>query len=176
MFLFPAPVLVTFDDLLVRPVRRLVAPDMSFPGVVRSDPAMTPLLRAIPAAVVPTPPASLPVPIATGPYGVAVRTRRGPLVTGARGRRAGNANLESRRRGLREGWSPAEDREYGRRDRCQDSSKHGTSAPQRCEASFKAHGVFAVIFRRGTPGRKTRALPGLAPIAPPASASASASD
>lgn len=124
VFFSPAPVVVTFDDPLMRPVRRLVAPGPSFPDVARTDPAVGPLFGTLPAAVDPAPPASLPVPVAPDQDGVAVGPRRDSLVTGARRPCIGNADLEIRRRRLGQGRSRAEGHEQDRRDRYQDSSEH----------------------------------------------------
>jgi hypothetical protein len=124
VFLFPVPVFITFDELLVRPVRRLIAPDGSFTHVSRSDPTVTALFGTLPAADDPVPSDSLPVPITFDPDGVAVGPGRLALVTGPRRSALGDADLEPQRSGLRQSRRRDQGQESDGREQLQDAFEH----------------------------------------------------
>ena len=67
VLLFPVPVILALDDVLIRPVARRVPPAAVFAHVNRGNPASVMGMQALPAAGNPRPPPSLPIPVSLNP-------------------------------------------------------------------------------------------------------------
>src|SRR6185436_17087360 len=88
------PIVVTLDEPLVRPVRRLVAPGATLAPVPRVDPARPAVARPLPTAGNPSPLVVLPVPRASDPDRLAIGPGRPALMAHSRRSVVGDADVE----------------------------------------------------------------------------------
>ena len=132
-FAAPALVVVAFDEPLIRPVRRLVAPRTvlspiprtALSRVPRIDPTSTGT-RLVPAAALPRPLIALPVPGSVDPDGIATRPSRPLLVPHSWGSFGRNADVERTQVGPNLGtrWNRNESGKRCEHQRSHDASVH----------------------------------------------------